>query len=336
MLTLSLFLATLAGIMNGSYAFPVRYSKLPQSTLWLIFSIFTFLIAPWVAVFLMNSQIKTILSLLPITDILILSIGGLFFGIGMVLFTFSLRFVGMGVSFLLNISAGTIIGSLLPVILLRPEKLLSLVGIIQIIGLLFFIGGTITAALASLKRDQNLDHNSQFKGKHFIGISLGVLSGLLTSAQGFVYSYTLPSIKQISLLVTQPLLAASTPWIFIFNAAFIPYFLFFLWKNITEKNLSNLSRFTLTEIFYLLIMTIFYFGSIILFSKASTLLGDMGSVIAWPILMIIIILTSNFWGFVQHEWQNAGKLAIRYELCSISCLIIATAILAFDGYLNLR
>jgi L-rhamnose-H+ transport protein len=268
-------------------------------------------------------------------SILLLAIGGGMFGCGMVLFTYSLRYVGIGVAFLLNISANTIIGSLLPVLLLNPNKLITPTGLIQIVALLLFLVGVIFTGIASHKRNQNLSSGSKLKGKNSRGIVLGMLSGLLTSAQGSVYSLVLPNIRTLPSLHTHSMLAASLPWIIIFNAAFIPCLLFFVWKNKTEQSFSQLKNFNIKELMLQVIMAVLYYASLLLFSKSSTLLGSMGSVITWPILMISIILTSNTWGFLHGEWHNAGRAAIKAEIISIVWLVIAVIILTFDGYLNI-
>lgn len=336
MLISALFFAILAGLMNGSYAYPLKHIQWPINITWLLFAIVTFLISPWVALWLLNSEFTTFIPIITMHSIALLSSGGFIFGIGMVLFTISLRYVGIGVSFLLNISAGTIIGSLLPVILLEPSRLDSSTGIFQLLGLLFFLIAILLTAKASKSRDLHTEKNNEFKGKNTLGILLGSLSGLLTSAQGFVYSYTLPGFQKLPLLSSHALLASSLPWAFIFNAAFIPYASYFFWQAYRNHEFSRLPRVKLFNYGYLFLMAICYFGSIIIFSKASSLLGDMGSVIAWPILMIVIILTANFWGFVQGEWRNAGKIAVQYELLSIALLIFAIVFLAIDGFLNLQ
>lgn len=175
MLCTLLLSAIFAGVMNGAYPLALRYLRLPPNTIWLMFSVFTFLIAPWVSLFLLNPHFLSILPLISVRDMIILSLGGFSFGIGMLLFTFGLRFVGIGITFALNIAVGTLIGSLLPVLLLQPAKLMTIVGAVQILGLCFFVWGIVNAIVASKYRDSALGQASQYKGKNFIGIFVSVL-----------------------------------------------------------------------------------------------------------------------------------------------------------------
>ena len=81
-------------------------------------------------------------------------------------------------------------------------------------------------------------------------------------------------------------------------------------------------------------MALLAFISLIVFSKTAISVGHLGSVIVWPIFMISIILTSNFWGWHQGEWQNAGKSAGGWQISSILFLILAVAALVVSAYFN--
>jgi L-rhamnose-H+ transport protein len=253
----------------------------------------------------------------------------------MILFVFGLKYVGISVSFILNIAVGTVIGSILPIILLNPSKLASAGGLAQITALIVFLIALCFMMTASKNREATVSEKSIFKGKNIIGILVGSFSGLLTSAQGFVYSYCLPFVTGASVNINAPRMTSTLlTWALIFNAALLPYALFFLIRFLRSKEKLK-SDHSFKNIIFLIVMSIFYYGSIIVFSKASISLGTMGSVIAWPILMITIILTSNFWGWKQGEWKNSGIKAIKSQKASIVFLLIAVVLLTVAGYFNL-
>jgi L-rhamnose-H+ transport protein len=336
MLLYAVILALIAGAMNGSYVTFLKYIQLSNNFIWAVFAIFAFGIAPWIALFLFGQHIFALFNALSIFHFLVLIIGGILFSLGMVLFVFALKYVGMSVSFILNIAAGTIVGTLLPVLLLNPQKLLTLAGFIQLFALFVFSIALYCMLKASGHRESHLASSNTFKGKNVLGVLVGSLSGILTSAQGFVYSYSLPSVLKIAIMVnTSNLTATLMVWAIIFNAAMIPYVIFFLVKFFGEKDTVKSKNWP-KSFFWLIVMALFYYGSIVVFSKASISLGDMGSVIAWPMLMIMIILTSNFWGWKQGEWHGAGKVAIKFQKLSILLLVIAILLLTVTGALNLK
>jgi L-rhamnose-H+ transport protein len=325
-----------AGFMNGTYAFPIKYMKSwRDENIWLVFSPIAFLIMPWLCLTCLDSNIFQLLLNMPKTILFVLLTSGFLFGIGMIVFTFSLRLVGLGISFMLNISSSTVLATLLPIILMEPNKIFSWFGLAEISALLFFCLAILTSYFASANKIKNkpvLSNKSHSNA--FLGIILGLLSGILTSAQGFSYAYSTTTLKaQLTGYTDSTVMNA--PWIPIFTAAFIPYFTYFLFRSIQEKSLINIySKKNITYPLLCLLMGVLYFGSLLVFSHASDSLGPMGAVIAWPLLMIFIILTSNFWSFVHGDWHNSSKITLRFLSISLLSLCMAIVALSIAAILN--
>jgi L-rhamnose-H+ transport protein len=329
---LAFALAITAGILNGSYAFPLRYIKHTRDNqIWSLFSILTFLISPWLVLFFLDRHGLKVLYHLPLSIVIFLLIGGLFFGIGMVLFTLSLKYIGMGVSFILNISINTVTVSLAPLIFLDPNKLHSKIGMLEIIAMIIFIIGVILSAKSVIERKQKVKIVNDTR-RVMMGIVFGITSGLFTAAQGVSYSCTLPVITHIILAAgNSAIFAANLGWVYIFNAAFLPYFLYFTYKQ-PRRDIPT--KFCANNYFFLILMAVCYYSSLILFSYATVMVGNLGAIICWPLFMISIILTSNFWGLVSGEWKNAETDSITYAVLSIAALITAMLVLAMNAYQN--
>ncbi len=330
---IAVILAMLAGLMNGSYAFPVKYIKRtwPPEFIWFVFSILTFLIMPWIVNLLINPHASTFISLLPTHIIWLEIICGIIFGLGMVLFTFSLNYIGIGISFLLNIGTGTVIATLLPILVKNIDAFKTVFGLLELLAMCIFVIGMISAITASTLRQEltlNFKHNAK-------GIVFGILSGVLTSGQGFAYAYALPYILQAAHQQTySPLSAANISWILLFNGAFIPYGIFFLIKSLQQKTFKSFPTKTLQNFAWLILMSILYFVCLILFSKSTLLVGYAGGVISWPLFMIFIILTSNGWGIIQGEWNQVNHKAKFFLVLSVVLMILAVLVLAYNGYLH--
>ena len=229
---LALLLAIAAGTMNGSYAFPVKNIRIhwQNNIIWLFFSVFAFLISPWAANLLINPSSITFLLNIDIKVLIICAFAGLAFGSGMVLFTFGLKYLGIGISFLLNIGTGTVIATLLRIILWKINLLKTRFGFLEYSAMVFFIIGIILSIYACHRRDKNKENNTK------IGVIYALLSGVLTSSQGFAYNYTLPFIKNTAhLLHYSSLSSVNIQWIIIFNFAFIPYAAYFCFSSLRNK-----------------------------------------------------------------------------------------------------
>ena len=334
-ITTSIALTIAAGFMHGTYAFPMKYMKTwEDENIWLVFSLITFLILPLASLMWAEPHIFQQLIHIPSTIILTLIIGGFLFGLGMVVFTYSMIYVGMGISFIVNMCSGTIISTILPLLWIDPALLWSKVGALEIIALTLFLLGMVTSYYATAHRSHNQTASQRYPYSFTLkGIILGILSGVLTSAEGFSYSYATTLLPKESLLLpTQTI--TQLFWMMIFSSAFLPYFFYFLRNNIKNRTLKNIFKSSAKYYVLSICMGILYFGSLLLFSHATLSLGSKAVLVTWPMLMILIVMTGNFWSIVHQEWRGAGILALRYLAASIIIFIMAVVILTTAKYFN--
>jgi len=81
----ALFLASFAGILNGSFALPTKFiKKWNFENIWLQYSIWAFLILPWVVAYFISPNIFKVYEATHFHYIVFMAIGGLLFGIGQI------------------------------------------------------------------------------------------------------------------------------------------------------------------------------------------------------------------------------------------------------------
>jgi L-rhamnose-H+ transport protein len=80
-------------------------------------------------------------------------------------------------------------------------------------------------------------------------------------------------------------------------------------------------------------MGVCWYGSLLLYSKASQLIGALGPIIGWPIFMGITILVSNLWGWKHDEWKNCSVKAENTIKLGLAFLIIAIIVLGYGSIL---
>ena len=68
-----------------------------------------------------------------------------------------------------------------------------------------------------------------------------------------------------------------------------------------------------------------WFGALGVYGQGATLMGDMGPVIGWPILLGVSLIVSNVWAYLNKEWKNASK-PFAWLLVGLFVLILATVI----------
>lgn len=296
-------LALFGGITNGSYPTPKAKIKYwGEGQIWSAFSLLAFFIIP-LAIIASNFDIFYLLSA---AGVGVLSVAGILFSIGMVCFTLSLRKVGLGPAFSLNIILNTSLGTLGPLLLFHLDKALTLGSLLLYIGIILFCLG-IVFLHSSLKAG---DEPEKSKART-MGILLGILSGVLTSVQSSAYNF---AIKNISISDIDLLVNKLSIWSIFFLSAFP---LFFLFQRVrSQKTVGNAIENKFSNLFYISMMAVFYYLSIILFSWSTNFIEVP---IAWPIFMTAIVLTTNFWSNKHKEL--VGIRSRHYHAYLITILI---------------
>jgi L-rhamnose-H+ transport protein len=76
------------------------------------------------------------------------------------------------------------------------------------------------------------------------------------------------------------------------------------------------------------VMGAFWFGGQALYGLGVSRVGDFGTVLGWPLLMGMIIITSNLAGFFTGEWAGTGRTSRGYLVLGITLIIYALGALA--------
>ena len=64
--------------------------------------------------------------------------------------------------------------------------------------------------------------------------------------------------------------------------------------------------------------------------QGAALLGDIGPVIGWPILLGLSLIISNFWAYRAGEWKNAKK-PFNLLLLGLVVLIASSVVLGLGS-----
>jgi L-rhamnose-H+ transport protein len=119
-------LAILSGVMNGSFTLPMRFlGRWEWENVWSLFIVTSCLLMPAVIVTVTAPQSWAILAHAPATAVWIAILTGFAWGFGAVLFGQSVSAIGISLANTLVLAISSALGSLLPMVLLRPESLLS-------------------------------------------------------------------------------------------------------------------------------------------------------------------------------------------------------------------
>ncbi|WP_108650413.1 L-rhamnose/proton symporter RhaT [Dongshaea marina] len=333
---LAVILCIVAGFLNGSFATPTKWmERWREENIWLGYTVFCYLLLPVLSLMVMDSSIFSQISSVPSHFIWVLVLGGLAWGIGQVFFALAFKHIGLGVNFVINISMGTAGGALLPM-LWTKGAIGSTYSYIQLLGVVIFVMAVILTTAAGAARNKTSSGDDSSKGHASVYLILGVLFAILAGvgsiAQGNSFAFSNPIISKTALENGASLMPANTvAFALVFFGAFIPNFIFFMVKNIKSSSLHCFAAPKTGKYwFYLFLMALGSWGSIVVFCKAQAVIGgDLAPTIAWPLFMAFIILTANFWSFMTGEWKGAGRKAI--SLMSVSIVLLVSAVVVFGA-----
>ena len=342
-----LLFCVLAGLINGSYAIPTKVMKnWKEENIWFSFGLFAFFIFPIINLFYLQPDILNILPKLPMNALIVAAIGGIMYGIGQICMAYTFRMIGLGLSFVIVISICTGGGALIP-ITWNMDKIFSIYFMLQTIGVLIFLTAVIFSYKAGKEREKNQENQNNSKGdlefgnrKLFIlGICLSIIGGIGSAGEGAAFTFSNSVISEVaSKHNIAPLASNLVSWCVLFFVSGIFYVTY--WGiRITQK--ASWGEFTAKKskkyFLYVIYMGACYWFSITFFCKATLSLGGkLAPTVAWPIFMIAIVSTSNFWGFIFGEWKNSGEKAKKFLLLCLLLFVVAVIIFSLSSYFSLN
>ena len=320
-----------AGIINGSFAVFTKYTpKWKFENIWLQFAVWSFFLVPWIFAFFLVPQIFKVYNQAEVNLIVIMIVGGIIFGIGQICFAIALKIVGIGLSFVINIGIGIALGSLLPLIF--QEHLFTMKNMFIFVAVIFSVIGIILSNYAGkshhkMKREME---NIKEKSYYVLGVGLAIIAGLASAGQNLSFSLTAKLQDYALQMGTSYVGSSIVMWPGFLTCSFLPYLIFMVILNVKNRSFKHYFEAGIKR-YYLfgIIMGLFWFGSLVFYSKGASLIGKLGPVLGWPLFMIFIILASNFWGWRHGEWDRSSRKTKRFLLSGLSFLILSILLLGF-------
>ncbi|ODN41207.1 L-rhamnose/proton symporter RhaT [Piscirickettsia litoralis] len=305
----ALFISIFAGLANGSYIYPIENNQKDINLVWIRFAAITFLAIPSL-IFIYSTLSGSFY--LTLKHSLIILLVGIFFGIGMFVFTKSVRYIGLGVPFAINISLGTLSGSLFSIFINGKYYLFSEDKLITLSYAIFIIAIALYAYSLSIRDSQ--------KNINWVkGLSLALASGILCASQGAAIGYYSDYLKSYPNHFTSLLI----PWSLIFISCGIVFILSQI-KD-AKNNKVKIDYFSKDKksVKVAGIMSAMYFGSVVLYNWANAMTLKFSEEFLWISFMSCIVIASTVCSYVKGEWINSSKKGMVINYTAIFMLIFS-------------
>ena len=331
-LWLGLAAVVVAGMLQGVFAVPMKFaSKWNYENIWLVYSLAGMVVFPWVLTAATVPQVGRVYALSSAKTLFSIAGFGACWGIGATLTGIGLSILGIGLGMAIILGLSASIGSLIPLLILNSQELHTRQGHTYLLGTAIMLAGIALCARAGMLRDamRNRQLTNVSRGSFLTGFIVCCSSGVLSSALNFSYAFGGEAIQHALDLGTPAIWSTGVVTALAVSGGFLANFLYcgyLLLKN------QSISKFGLSGagIGWLCgaLMGIFWFGGQTLYGLGISRMGSLGVVVGWPLLMGMIIVTSNVAGVLTGEWNGVSAESKRFLAAGIVIILVALGILA--------
>ena len=328
-------LVLIAGFFQGTFVLPMTLTKeWKWEHTWATFSLFGMLIFNWILTFIIFPDITSIFIAVPTNDIIILLLFGAGWGIGAVLFGLGMDKLGMALGYPIIMGLIASLGALIPLVLLFPETLFQLKGVVLLVGMAITIIGIIVCSKAGAANQQS-ESTKDLGSKTFAaGLIIAVFAGILSSLPNVGMAFGTKMVAAAKAAGTSELFASNIIWSLFFTVGFVVNFGYCLFLMLKNKNTAEyFNSETTRNLSFGGLMAVLWIGSFYLYGMSSVKLGQLGVVVGWPVFISLSIIVGNIWGLWRGEWDNAPERAKKLLYGGIAILIISVVVIAMSNSL---
>ncbi|MFQ5684678.1 MAG: L-rhamnose/proton symporter RhaT, partial [Candidatus Binatia bacterium] len=315
---------------------PMKFTRRWKwENIWLVYAVVGLLILPWAIAAWTIPQLMEVYQQSEVRAVVLAIIFGAGWGAGSVLFGLGVERIGMALAFAIILGLTAALGSLVPMMVLHPEEVITAKGGIITAGLGVVLAGIFLCARAGQLKQAALvaqeSAASMSPAKTFgSGLLICVLSGLLSPMLNFSLAFGEGIAQRAVELGAEPASAPNAIWAlavcsgFVVNAGYCSYLLLRnkTWGGFSERG---------TAPYWVLgiVMGALWMFGISVYGMGAANVGELGTVIGWPLFMATIIIMANVWGGVTGEWRGAGPRARRMIVSGVAVLILAIFIIGY-------
>lgn len=330
---LAIGLVLLGGFLQGSFALPMkRMTRWRWENTWLVYSVAGMLVLPWIMVFATVPHFGEVLAGAPGATIAEVVLFGFGWGVGSTLFGLGISRVGMALTFAIVLGITASLGSLLPLVVLHPNELLTPQGYILITGLAIVVLGIVVCSVAGHRRERELSSQTSQRGGagFWLGLVICILSGIFSAMLNFSFVFGKDLQQAAHAAGASQAMSSNVIWALALSAGFLAnagYCIYLLQKNRTWGVLTQADVSANYWLGAVLMGAVWFFG-IAFYGMGATGLGALGAVLGWPLFMAMNITAANVWGAATGEWKGASRRTYGYSWAGVLVLLVAIYVIS--------
>ncbi|MBI2435389.1 MAG: L-rhamnose/proton symporter RhaT [Candidatus Hydrogenedentes bacterium] len=337
------FLHATGGLAAGSFYLPFKgVRSWAWESAWLVGGVFSWIVAPWIVAALTTPHLMAVLTQAPASSLVWSYVFGVLWGIGGLTFGLSMRYLGMSLGYALALGFCTVLGTLIP-----PAFTGDLVAMFAaasgqtvLLGVLVSVAGIAVCGRAGLLKERELSDEAKTEAIaefNFVkGVWVAVLAGVMSACMAFAIAAGKP-IAELAVAHGAAALWQNTPvFVVILAGGFTTNFVwcvYLLAKKGTAADYLASDRAPLLRNYFLSAVagTIWYL-QFMFYGMGTTQMGkyDFSS---WSLHMAFIIVFSNLWGLMLHEWKGSSRKTLHWIIAGIALLVASTIVIGYGNKL---
>ena len=329
-LFLPFLLLIFASFFQGTFGLGMKYmNPMSWESWWVIHVLVAMILFPMIWAYIAIPDLFEIISSSPRDAIFWAMALGFAWGVGGIMFGVSVPYIGLSLTMGIVMGLAGSAGSLIP--LFQIENATSQPSFPYIIaGLVISLVGVAITAKAGIDRDKLIETSN--KSKNITkGILIAVTCGLLSSLLNVGFANAAPVAQTAIEFGVIPRNSSLAAWVVVLWGAFLMnfgYSVLLLFRNNSWKTFSTEKA--LNAYKWAIIAGFCWFAALGVYGQGAALLGEIGPVIGWPILLGLSLIISNFWAYKAGEWKNA-KGPFNKLLGGLIVLIISAIVLGLGN-----
>lgn len=334
---LPFLLVIVASFFQGSFGLGMKYmSPLKWESWWLVHATVAMIAFPLIWALIVIPDLFGLLSTafndeLIVNAVYLAMFFGFLWGIGGIMFGVSIPYIGLSLTYGLVMGLASSVGSIIP--LLQMDNATENSAFPYVIsGVVVMLIGVAITAYAGIQRDKLKAAEDRPEGGIVKGIVIASACGILSAFLniGFANAAPVQNLAEASGALTRN--SSLAAWVVVLIGAYIMnagYAIFLLFKNKTwgSFNVKGGNK----AYMWAIIAGLCWFAALGISGQGAALLGEIGPVLTWPIMLGLSLVVGNIWAYRSGEWKGAKK-PFTLLLSGLAVLIFATFILGYSQF----
>jgi L-rhamnose-H+ transport protein len=336
-----IFIVIISGILNGSYAAPLKKIRFWEwENIWLVYSFMAMIIVPAAITFIFAPELLDLYKSVSAYKILQIAFFGFCWGIGAVMFGLAIHLMGISVGFTIVIGGTAAFGSLIPYVTGHPNNFVWNDIVMGMALILTIVGIAITSNASKIRESEkviDIKEKTLNKGSVRKGLIISILAGLFSSMLNWAFYFgqpiadlakALPDFQTSSLIVIN-----HSIWFIPLLAGFVPFLFYCCYLLFRERTYSlYLKSGAVNNWFYAILMALIWDGCIILYGLGASKMGELGVSLGWLILMSMTVIFGNIWGFITGEWRAASLKSKKLMYTGMIFLLMGIVVITLSKF----